>query len=252
MVQPSLRAVVACWIALGGLVAQAAAGPAINHTAWDVLTERHVTDGLVDYEGVARERAALDGYLARLADVEPARLPSDSARLAFWINAYNACVFKGVLDHYPLNSVKDVKGFFDRIRYRVAGRDLTLNEIEAEGRKLNDWRIHFAVVCASASCPPIRSEAYQTEWLEPQLTEQVKEFLKDTRHGLRVEGSTLWVSSIFKWYAADFVPGKMVPGRLLPVLEPYLSPEVRAAVAGKPLTLKFLNYDWWLNVKRGS
>ena len=230
--------------------AQAAAAGAIDHAAWDELTERYVTDGRVNYEGVAAQREALDRYLASLAEADPSQLPSDQARLAFWINAYNACVFQGVLDHDPLSSVKDIKGFFDRLRYRVAGRALTLNEIEDEGRRLGDWRIHFAVVCASASCPPIRSEAYQADWLDPQLTEQVKGFLRNARDGLRLDGDTLWVSSIFKWYAKDFVPGKMVPGALLPVLAPYLAPEILEATNGKHLTLKFLNYDWSLNVKQ--
>ena len=214
--------------------------------------ERFVSDGRVDYAGFMRERTALEAYLTQVATADPARLPSQRAQLAFWINAYNACVVKGVLDHHPLSSVKDVKGFFNRIRYRVAREDLTLDEIEARGRALGDWRIHFALVCASASCPPIRSEAYQADWLEPQLAEQVKAFLKDARHGLRLEGNALWVSSIFKWYDEDFVPRrKMVPGRLLPVLEPYLSPEVLAATKGKSLTVKFLNYDWSLN-RQGS
>lgn len=233
----------------GSLAAQAAAS-SVDHTTWDVLTERFTADGRVDYEDLARERAALDRYLASLAEADPAQLPSDKARLAFWLNAYNACVFEGVLDHYPLESVKDVQGFFDRIRYRIAGRELTLNKIEAEGRTLNDWRIHFAVACASSSCPPIRAETYQPDWLDPQLTEQTEEFLRNTRDGLRLEGNTLFVSSIFKWYAKDFVQGKLTAESLVAVLEPYLDPPVLEATRGRKLALRFFPYDWSLNVKR--
>ncbi len=230
--------------------APAVAVPAnVDHTAWEELTEHHVANGRVDYIGVARERATLERYLALLGSADPAKLPSDKARLVFWINAYNACVFKGVLDHYPLKSVKDVRGFFDKLRYHVAGRNLTLNDIEAQGRSLHDWRIHFAVVCASASCPPIRSEAYTAQWLEPQLTEQVKEFLKNAKDGFRVEGNVLLASSIFKWYAKDFVPGKMSADALLEVLKPYLDPAVFEAAHGHQLNLKFLSYDWSLNAK---
>jgi hypothetical protein len=226
-----------------------AAHAAVDHTMWDELTERFVAQGRVDYAGVARNRQALDRYLVMLAGADPAQLSSDAERLAFWINAYNACVVKSVLDHQPLKSVKDVKGFFNRIRFRVAGQDFTLDEIEAEGRKLNDWRVHFAVVCASASCPPIRSEAYTTEWLDAQLTEQVREFLRDGRNGLRLEGSTLWVSSIFKWYAKDFVPGRLTAAALLQLLRPYLDPAMLQAMGDQALTLKFLPYDWSLNAQ---
>lgn len=247
----ALRAVLTVGFGLSGFASPAAAASPIDSAAWDGLVERHVADGRVNYAGIAAERDVLERYLASLAEVDLTQWSSDKGRLTFWINAYNACVVKGVLEHYPLTSVKDVKGFFDRTRYRVAGRDLTLNEIEAEGRKLNDWRVHFAVVCASSSCPPIRSEAYQFDWLEPQLTEQTTAFLRNTRDGLRLEGNTLFVSSIFKWYAKDFVQSKLTAESLVAVLEPYLDPAFIERLRGRPLSLKFLPYDWSLN-GRGS
>jgi hypothetical protein len=226
-----------------------AAQPQVGHTAWDLLLKRHVASGLVDYEGFQQDRAALERYLASLQDVQPSQLGSRDAQLAFWINAYNAYVVKGVLDHYPIASVKEVKGFFDRIRYRVAGRELTLNEIEGEGRALGDWRIHFAVVCASSSCPILRPEAYAADRLEAQLTEQTREFLNDPQRGLRIEAGTLWVSKIFKWYAKDFVPkGPLTAASLWPVLNSYITVEGLPPIADMPL--KFLDYDWSLNVQR--
>ena len=224
-----------------------------DHAVWDGLLRRHVQAGLVDYAGVAKERETLDRYLASVAEVSPSQWPSKQAQLAFWINAYNACVFKGVLEHSPLKSVKDVKGFFDKIRYRVAGRDLVLNEIEAQGRALGDWRVHVGVVCASSSCPPIRAEAYVPDRLEAQLTEQVTQFFNDPQRGLRREANTLWLSKIFKWYAPDFVPGgKLMSESLLPVITPYVEAAVAQAIAQQKPTLKFLDYDWSLNgqVKR--
>jgi len=98
-----------------------AAGAAVDHSTWDALLHRYVSvEGLVDYAAVADERAALDGYRRSLSGVDAAALPR-SEQLAFWINAYNACVFTGVLDHYPLKSVKQVNGFFDKARYPVGG-----------------------------------------------------------------------------------------------------------------------------------
>ncbi|MDP3703578.1 MAG: DUF547 domain-containing protein, partial [Candidatus Omnitrophota bacterium] len=164
-------------------------------------------------------------------------------------------VVKGVLDHYPLASVKEVKGFFDRLRYRVAGRDLTLNEIEGEGRALGDWRIHFAVVCASSSCPLLRAEAYAADRLKAQLAEQTRQFLNDPKRGLRIEDGTVWASKIFDWYATDFLPTKEVglfrrlpPEKLLGVLSAYYKSDV-ASPRGR-LELKFMDYDWSLNAQR--
>jgi hypothetical protein len=185
-----------------------AAHAQVEHAVWDLLLKRHVASGLVNYEGFRRDRAALERYAASLQDVQPSQLGSHQAQLAFWINAYNANVVKGVLDHDPMASVKEVKGFFDRIRYRVAGRELTLNEVEGEGRALGDWRIHFAVVCASSSCPPLRAEAYAADQLDAQLAEQTRQFLDNPQRGLRIEDGTLWVSKIFDWYTIDFIPPK--------------------------------------------
>ena len=166
-------------------------------------------------------------------------------------------MFKGVLERYPLKSVKEVKGFFDGIRYQIAGQAHTLNEIEAQGRALGDWRIHFAVVCASSSCPPIRSEAYVPDRLDAQLTEQTRNFLGDAQRGLRVDGATLWVSKIFDWYATDFVPAdelgalrRPTAEKLMQVLSPYLSHETLPAAQGRKLGLKFFTYDWSINERR--
>jgi len=232
-----------------GSVAHPRVHGATDEAIWNDLAQRFVAQGRVDYAGFAAERAALDRYLAASAEADPFRLSSDAARLAFWINAYNACVVKSVLDHQPLSSVKDVRGFFNRVRFRVAGRELTLDGIEGEGRKLKDWRIHFAVVCASTSCPPIRPEAYTAQRLDAQLAEQVREFLRDERNGLRLEDSTLWVSSIFKWYAKDFVPGTLTAESLLQLLRPHLDPVAAQAMGDRALTLTFLPYDWSLNAQ---
>ena len=229
------------------------AAPDVGDTVWDQLLRWHVRDGLVDYAGIQAESSQLEQYLEALAHT-PQLWSSKAAELAFWINAYNACVMKGVLDHQPIRSVKDVKGFFDQMHYRVAGESLTLNQIEAKGRALGDWRMHMAVVCASSSCPPLRSEAYQTEHLDDQLAEQARDFLRDTRRGLRLDGDALWLSQVFKWYAQDFVPGRrpglfqrLTVGDLLPVIQPYLEPRLADQIASRKPTIRFLDYDWSLN-----
>ncbi len=241
--------------ALSGIAAPAPgwAQDIVDHAPWDGLMRRDVKDGLVDYQGLQRERAALEQYLAQLAHVDPDTLPSPAAKLAFWANAYNACVVKGVLEHYPLKSVKDVKGFFDGVPYPVGGQSLTLNQLEAKGRALGDWRIHFAVVCASSSCPILRSEAYVPERLEQQLAGQVGQFLRDPARGLRVDEAKriLWVSKIFKWYAKDFVrQGALTSETLLLVLHRYLDAAWLSQAQRQPLALNFFEYDWTLNDQR--
>ena len=111
------------------------------HVPWHTLLQRYVREGLVDYRGLQAASTLLIEYLAALKAVELGTLKRREDQLALWINAYNACVVKGVLDHYPIRSVKDVKGFFDRLPCEAAGFSLTLNEIEAKGRALGDWRI---------------------------------------------------------------------------------------------------------------
>jgi hypothetical protein len=188
--------------------------------------------------------------------VEISQLRRDE-QLALWINAYNACVFDGVLEQYPVKSVNAIKGFFDQRQYQVAGRSLTLNEIEAQGRALGDWRIHFAVVCASSSCPFLRNEAYAADRLNEQLTDQVARFLRDPSRGLRIDGHVLWVSKIFKWYAKDVVPqGSLTAEALAPVIMPYLeattAQEVQQRKLKLKLKLKFMEYDWSINEQVGS
>ena len=221
----------------------------VDHSAWHGLLTHYVRDGLVDYAGLKLATPALEGYLATLRRTIPSRLRARQDQLAFWINAYNACVVAGVVKRYPLASVRSVSGFFDRLRYDVGGRALTLNDIEAEGRKLGDWRLHMALVCASSSCPPLRAEAYVPERLDDQLADQTRQFLRDPQRGLRVEGGTMWVSKIFKWYVGDFLPGgQLIPARLVAVLEPYLDPDAAATIRQRPtLGLKLLDYDWSLN-----
>ena len=226
---------------------------AADDALWNALLTRHVKEGRVDYRALLTERAALTQYLAGVAATDPSALPTPASRLAFWINAYNACVFDSVLERYPLRSVRDVRGFFDGIRHRVAGRELTLNEIEREVRNAGDWRIHFAIVCASASCPPLRAEAYAADRLDAQLAEQIGGFLRDAGHGLRIDGGTLWLSKIFDWYAADFTAhGRgffrtVTPASLAVLLGPLLEPHTAETLAAAPLRVKFLPYDWSLN-----
>jgi len=256
----AIMRIVAVAISLSlNMVAPCFAQAAVDYGSWDVLLRTYVKDGQVDYRAIQASRSPLDRYLAVVAAARMDSSVSPSERLAFWINAYNANVVRGVLDHYPVASVKKVPGFFDKIRYPVAGSELTLNQMEHQARMLGDPRVHFALVCASSSCPVLRSEAYVPERVEAQLQDQAVQFLGDTSRGMRIEGSALLVSKIFEWYKADFVPaselgwlGRLTPQKLLPRIEPYLSRRTAEAIRSRQLALAFLDYDWLLNERTGD
>lgn len=222
--------------------------------AWDRALKAHARDGGLDYEGLKADRGDLDAYLASLETVDPEAL-SEPERLALWINAYNAVVASFVLDRYPgIESVKSVDGFFDRQTRRVAGEEVTLDEIETRARAI-DPRVHFAVVCASTSCPDLRGEAYTGVAVDTQLEEQTRAFLADRDKGLRydAEENELRLSSIFKWYAGDFTGGSTIVaffarGGVVEWILPHLADrELARTVERRDPAVRYMDYDWSLN-----
>lgn len=238
--------------------------PAFDHRPFDLLLTTFVgRDGWVDYDGLKKERARLDQYLAILANAKPQEFPNNAERLAFWINAYNAHTLADVLDHVygKHKSVKDVeKEFFKTRTHNVAGEQLTLDQIEQKGRDLKDPRIHFAVNCASASCPKLQKRAYNGPELEAQLSRVAREFLADPSRGLNYQPSenTAYLSPIFKWYAADFTNENSVVARvkaeasgeeLLEVVKKFIPTDVAQFFNEKKPKVDYLTYDWSLNDK---
>jgi hypothetical protein len=253
------------------LAARPAAAGGLDHSAWDGLLRRHVNAdaiGLVDYPGLATERESLDAYLASLAAARPAEWGPDE-RLAFWINAYNAWMVALVLDHYPIRgtdpawpsaSVRQVEGIFKQEKGLFAGRRLSLDEIEHEiiRKRFDEPRIHFALVCAAASCPKLRSEAYTGERLDGQLDAQVLDFLAvPEKNQFDLDAGVARLSPIFDWFAEDFAdaPGqtealKRAAGKhagALAFLTGYRHGKVRRAALEGGLRVELLPYDWTLN-----
>jgi len=236
--------------------------PAVDVADYDRLLRTYVTDdGWVDYTSLARERAALDHFLEQLAGVSPADYKNTSDRLAFWINAYNGFTLADALDtvYGKHEGVRQVNGFFDKRKHRVAREQLTLDQIEKRGRDLHDPRIHFAIVCASASCPKLQRFAYTGDKLDSQLDQAAREFLADPHRGLRYDAKDngLYVSPIFKWYAGDFTGNEgslwarakaTVSGsELLDFIARYAPADVAGRIREHPPTLHYFDYDWSLN-----
>jgi hypothetical protein len=221
---------------------------------WDDLLRRHAREGGLDYAALAQDRALLDRYLASVAATDASALGPDD-RLAFWINAYNAGVAMLVLDRYPgVRSVKDVDGFFDELTFEVAGMPMTLDEVEGRSRESGDPRIHFAVVCASTSCPDLRDEAFVGDRLDEQLEEQTRRFLADESKGLRFDADAdeLHLSSIFKWYAGDFTGGSTVVAffarsKVAAWVLDYLPEGSAGPIRAADPAIRYMDYDWSLN-----
>ena len=209
----------------------------------DVVTEV----GLVKYD---RLRGTHRETLASIADdlARPREFATDQQRLAFLINAYNINVLNQVLAHWPVKKVIDVPGFFDKTKVTVAGRQLTLNELENdEIRKYHDPRIHAALVCAAMSCPPLLNEAYTDLKLDKQLSEVTTRWVNDPTKN-RAEGGVVYASKIIEWYADDFNAGPYgsVAGFFRHFAEPG-SALAKAIAAEKTPEIRYLEYDWQLN-----
>ncbi len=228
-----------------------------GHAAWTTILGRYVRNGSVDYAALKRVgQAELREYLRALESVERSCHDgwSRPQKLAYWINAYNAYTLRLILDHYPLTSIRSIgvlPGAAFRTEFipseRLRGRILALNDIEHEilRKELQEARIHFAIVCASKSCPTLRGEAYRATDLENQLDDAARTFVADTSKN-RFDAATriLSLSSIFKWFHEDFERG----GRTIPEFVARYSDEATAnALRKAEVEVKFLDYDWSLN-----
>ena len=231
-----------------GLAPTQAAGK-VDNAIYAELLSRYVKAGVVDYQGLKTEEDRLDAYLAELAKVAPDDLPRE-ARFAFYINAYNAWTLKLILTGYPgVESIKDLGTLFaspwKKKIARIDGKTLTLDQIEHDilRPEFKDARVHFAINCAALSCPPLRSEPYDAHRLDSQLTEATVDFInRGDRNYL--QGATLYLSRIFKWFNGDFTPD------VVEFVRQYAAGELKKSLSeSKKVKVDYLDYDWSLNGK---
>lgn len=221
-----------------------------SHELFDQVLREHVDEkGRVNYTKLKANPEKLIAYLDLLAFADPEEL-SYNERLTFWINAYNALVIKGVVNHYPITSVRKVKlfnGFFSRLKFQAAGKMYTLDQIEHGiiRTEFADPRVHFVLVCASTSCPPLWNRAYTAETLEERLETATLNFIRNPEQ-VRIDRSKrrVYVSKIFKWYEDDFEVGY---DDVADFLADYLPPEDAEYLESTDVKLRYLDYDWTLN-----
>ena len=165
----------------------------------------YVSNGLVDYQAVKDNPAALDALLSTASNITVSSSDASTYQ-AFWINAYNLAVIKGIVNNYPVKSPLDIGGFFDKTKYQLGGEKITLNDVEnVKLRKVfpKEARVHFVLVCAGLGCPPIIAEAYIPGKLESQLQRQTELALNNPNF-VRMKGKKVLISQIFEWYKKDF------------------------------------------------
>lgn len=221
----------------------------VSHGLWNELMKAHVNDqGWLDYQGIQKDKDILEDYLRILENSHPnPQTWSEKERLAYWINAYNAYTVKLVLDHYPVNSIKDIKkgiafinSVWDIEFINIEGQQYSLTNIEHGilRPKFDEPRIHFAINCASYSCPVLRNEAFVAERLDEQLADAAKQFLNDYRRN-RISSESPQLSKIFSWFKGDFTK----EGSLISFINEHSGSQRIDADA----KIEFLDYDWRLN-----
>lgn len=223
--------------------------PAPSHQLWDELVKKHVDKtGKVDYKGFQADRKKLKEYLDLLSSHAPNNKWSEKEKLAYWINAYNAYTVELVLQHYPVKSIKDIGGLvkipgisspWDIKFIKIGGEEYDLSSIEHKilRKQFNEPRIHFAINCASYSCPRLRNEAFTADKLEEQLQDQAVGFVNDSRKN-HITANNVELSQIFNWFKGDFTKDK----DLLAYIQQYSKVKINPKAK-----ISFIDYDWSLN-----
>jgi hypothetical protein len=232
---------------------------AIDHSPFTRALNAHVKNGFVDYAGL-KKNADFIAYVNTLKTTNPNDFQGNE-KLSFWINVYNAFTLRIACDNHPLTSFKDLGAglvigtitgttIWDKKLVTVGGKTYTLNDVENKIiRKMNEPRIHFAIVCAAKSCPPLRSEAYEASKLDAQLTEQAQIFLANTAaNRYDIAKKKIYVSKIFDWFDDDFGDNDE---EIVKFIAKYAPASVKDSLLqmADDISIKYNDYDWSLNGK---
>jgi len=227
-------------------------GPTFDHSLWHKIVSKHVDEaGFIDYPAIKKNPVRLNQYIDKLAEAPFDKLGRDE-KLALLINAYNAFTVKLILDNWnggELASIKDIPKSerWEAERWRVGSHTWSLNQIEHEQirPKFKEPRIHFAVVCAAFSCPPLRTEAYCADRIKEQLADQAK-YVHNHDRWYRYEPGkrTVHLTALYDWYGGDL---EQAAGSVLQYVARY-APKVKQDLASnnKP-TIEWIDYSWKLN-----
>jgi hypothetical protein len=226
--------------------------PPVDHGAYNRLLKKHVdARGMVNYKGFKADEKTFDTYLKQLSENAPQSSWSKAERMAYWINAYNAFTIRLILNHYPVESIKDI-GSKIQIPFvttpwaskfiTIGGQKMSLDNIEhgTLRKQFDDPRIHFALVCASISCPRLRNEAYTAARLEAQLDDQGRDFLNDASKN-KIDPKQARLSKYFDWYKGDWNDNGQ---SVVEWVNRYASTKI-----SKSTSIQYLDYNWKLNAQ---
>ncbi|MDP5082195.1 MAG: DUF547 domain-containing protein [Winogradskyella sp.] len=209
-------------------------------SATNTFLSQYVKDGKVAYTTINKDQTDLNAILKIAEGISIQKSDANNYQ-AFWINAYNIAVIKGIIDNYPTNSPLDNKGFFDKTTYNLGGKTITLNDIEHKLLRGNfkDARFHFVLVCGAVGCPPLINMSYMPNTLDAQLETQTNialngSFLKVNANKKKVEAS-----EIMKWYKDDFMQDGMTE---IDFINSYRTEKIP-----QNAKLSYFEYNWSLN-----
>ena len=215
-----------------------------DHKLFDKILKQHVRDGFVNYPAIVEDNT-FDQYLNEIA--KPLTSESRDEQLAFWINAYNAFAIRGILNGGSPSTFFGRIGYFKNSNYTIGGRRLSLHDLEHKIIiPFDEPRIHFAINCASVSCPKLQSHAFIAKDLEDQLERAAYEFINDpTRNRFDRQKKVAYLSKIFSWFKKDF---EKQAGSIQTYIASYVADSTLAQeLHNQRYTVKFLHYDWNLN-----
>ena len=206
----------------------------------DVFFKTYVENGKVAYSKINVNQVALSELMSLASNISVSEKNVETYQ-AFWINAYNLTVIKGIIDNYPIKSPLNVSGFFDKTIYHLGGKQVTLNAIENEllRGKFEDTRFHFVLVCGAVGCPPLINSAYLPSTLKSQLESQTKLALNGNFLKVDAKRKLVEASEIMKWYKEDFtLKGKTE----IDFINQYRTEKIPSNYK-----LSYFPYDWNLN-----
>jgi hypothetical protein len=211
----------------------------LDYSLWTEILQKYVSDnGAVNYKYLKNNKSAFESYLKLLSASAPNEDCSVDIKKAYWINVYNAFTVQLIIENYPLKSIKDLRRPWDQSFIEIGGGKITLNTIEHKIlRPMGDPRIHFAIVCASQSCPKLLNHAYEPSTLEDQLKNATTVFINDPLKN-NINKSSVKISKIFKWFKTDFPKREA----FIAFLNSYSNIKILAQA-----DVDYLNYNWGLN-----
>ncbi|MDA0590971.1 MAG: DUF547 domain-containing protein [Planctomycetota bacterium] len=233
----------------------------VGHSRLDALLKKYVDeDGFVDYTSWQKsrtDRRALLIYLAEIGRTSLSKPASKDAKLALWINAYNAVTIEGILRVYPTSSIRNHTSrtfgynIWQDLPLTVGGEEFSLEDIEHKIlRKLGEPRIHFAIVCASVGCPRLRAEAYTTAKMPKQLEDNARDFFNRSQNlQLTSKANRIHLSKILDWFGEDFGSTQAAQ---LEAIHPYLPVSAQQIVDTGSAKVSYLEYDWNLNDQKSK